>query len=257
MGGVQGALREQGRGFAVGATRVPIVPGAILFDLHNGGDKGWGRMPPYWDLGYRAAGAADVAFALGTVGAGFGATTATLKGGLGSASCVTTQGFTVGALAAVNALGQATVGSSPHFWAAPYEREGEFGGLGWPARWPADALSVRTKGDAPVNTTLAIVVTDARLTKAQAKRLAVMAHDGFAHALRPTHASLDGDVVFAASTGTHPTTPTERELTELGALAADCVARAIARGVFEATALPFPGALPSWHDRFGRCEPSS
>ncbi len=251
MGGVQAVLREQGRGVAVGTTRVPIVPGAILFDLNNGGDKAWGRMPPYWDLGYRAALAAAATFALGSVGAGLGATTANLKGGLGSASAVTAAGFTVAALVAVNALGQASIGDGPNFWAAPWERDAEFGGLGWPAPLPGNALAVRTKGDGPQNTTLAIVVTDARLTKGQAKRLAVMAHDGFAHALRPTHAALDGDVVFVAATGQHDKEPTERKLTELGTLAADCVARAIARGVFEAKALPFPGALPSWREKFG------
>ncbi len=251
MGGAQGALREQGRGFTVGPARVPLVPGAILFDLANGGDKGWGRMPPYWDLGYRAVRVASAEFGLGSAGAGFGATTANLKGGLGSASAVTAHGLTVGALVAVNALGQATIGDGPHFWAAPVEQAGEFGGLGWPSAWPADALAIRMKGDAPAHTTLAIVATDATLTKAQAKRLAIMAHDGFARALRPTHAALDGDVVFAAATGLLSGAPDERMLTHLGTLAADCVARAIARGVYEAVALPFAGALPSWRDRFG------
>ncbi|UDL94678.1 P1 family peptidase [Lichenihabitans sp. PAMC28606] len=255
-GGVMAWLRQQGCGFLVGRTRVPIVPGAILFDLHNSGDKNWDRMPPYWDLGYRAAAAAaGGAFTLGSVGAGLGATTANLKGGLGSASALTQAGFTVAALVVVNALGQATVGSGPHWWAAPFERGDEFGALGWPLAFPDDALAVRTKGDAPENTTLAIIVTNAALTKAQAKRLAVMAHDGFAHALRPTHAALDGDIVFAAATGRIAKDATERNLTELGTLAADCVARAIARGLFEATVLPFAGALPSWRDRFGSVVP--
>ena len=249
MGGAMGYLRGRGRGFAIGAARVPIVPGAILFDLVNGGDKDWGRIPPYWELGWRAAEAAGSTFALGTVGAGFGATTATLKGGLGSASALTPGGAWIGALVAVNALGVATVGEGPHFWAAPFERDGEFGGLGSPALWPDPRLPPRLKGDAPQNTTLAIVATDARLTKAQAKRIAVMAHDGIARALRPAHASLDGDVVFAASTGRGPA-PDARDLTHIGALAADCVARAIARGVYEATSLSFPGALPAWRDRF-------
>ncbi len=251
-GGVQALLRERGRGLAVGPTRVPIVPGAILFDLNNGGAKDWDRMPPYWELGYAAArAAAPGLFALGSVGAGLGATTATLKGGLGSASALAAQGCTVGALAAVNALGCATIGHGPHFWAAPCERGGEFGGLGWPAPLPPEVLEVWTKGHLPPSTTLAVVVTDARLTKAQARRLAVMAHDGFARALRPTHAALDGDLVFAAATGRHDGAPTDHELTVLGTLAADCVARAIARGVFEAVALPFAGALPAWRDRFG------
>ena len=251
MGGVQAVLRARGQGFRVGSALVPIVPGAILFDLNNGG-QAWDRMPPYWELGFRAAEAAEAAgFALGSVGAGLGATTATLKGGLGSASAVTDAGFLVGALVAVNALGQATVGDGPHFWAAPFERGDEFGGLGWPVRFDDRARAVRLKGDGPDSTTIAIVATDARLTKGQAKRLAVMAQDGFARALRPTHATLDGDVVFAAATGRAGAEVTERKLTHLGTLAADCVARAIARGVFEATALPLPGALPAWRDRFG------
>lgn len=254
MGGVQAVLRAKGQGFRVGDAVVPIVPGAILFDLLNGGDKAWARQPPYWDLGYAAAAGAGQHFALGSIGAGLGATTATLKGGLGSASAVTAEGRTVAALVVVNALGQATIGDGPHFWAASVEQGAEFGGLGWPARFSTGSTAIRMKGDAPTSTTLAIVATDAALTKAQAKRLAVMAHDGFARALRPTHATLDGDVVFAASTGSGRVAVTDRELTHLGTLGADCVARAIARGVFEATALSFAGALPSWRDRFGTVE---
>jgi D-aminopeptidase len=250
MGGVQSLLREQGRGFQIGNVTVPIVPGAICFDLLNGGDKDWGERPPYWDLGRAAALAVGHDFDLGTAGAGFGATTANLKGGLGSASAVTTGGFVVGALVAANGIGQATIGSGPHFWAAPYEHGDEFGGLGWPAPLPADTLSMRTKGDLPANTTIAIVATDAELTKAQAKRLAVMAHDGLARALRPAHAALDGDLVFAAATARASQAPAIRDLTEIGLCAADCLARAIARAIYEATALPFPGALPAWRDTF-------
>ena len=251
MGGVQSALRERGRGFAVGQFRIPIVPGAILFDLSNGGDKNWGRMPPYWDLGYASATTATLEFSLGSVGAGLGATTADLKGGLGSASAVTRTGFTVGALVVVNALGQTTIGDGPQFWAAPYERSGEFGGLGTPTSWPTSD-NFRVKGHLPENTTIAIVATDALMTKSQCKRLAVMAHGGMAHAIRPSHAALDGDLVFAAATGlSTKEPPTLRELTEIGALAADCLARATARAVYEATALPFEGALPCWRDKFG------
>lgn len=254
MGGVQAVLRAAGQGLRVGDVVVPIVPGAILFDLLNGGDKAWGLRPPYWELGHAAAAGAGADFALGSIGVGLGATTATLKGGLGSASAVTTDGLRIAALVAVNALGQATIGDGPHFWAAPVEAGAEFGRLGWPARFSASSTAIRMKGDAPTSTTLAIVATDAVLTKAQAKRLAVMTHDGFARALRPTHATLDGDIVFAASTGIGPVAVTDRELTHLGTLGADCVARAIARGVFEAAALPFAGALPSWRDRFGHAK---
>jgi len=250
MGGVAAFLREQGRGFAVRDTRVPIVPGAIIFDLLNGGDNAWGNVPVYWHLGYAAATAAKADFGLGSVGVGLGATLADLKGGLGSASTITASGFCVGALVAVNALGQATIGEGPHFWAAPYERNGEFGGRGWPQSWPHDVCALRMKGDAAENTTLGIVATDAALTKAEAKRLAVMAQGGIARALRPAHAALDGDTVFAASTGTALEPPSLRDLTEIGTLAADCLARAIARAVFEAEALSFAGALPSWKGKF-------
>ncbi len=149
VGGAMSYLREIGRGFAVRDVFVPIVPGAILFDLVNGGDKAWGKEPVYWHLGYRAAADAKREFALGSVGAGLGATTANLKGGLGSASAVSSSGFIVGALIAVNALGQATIGDGPQFWASPYEVGDEFGGLGWPTIKPQDAATFRIKGDAP------------------------------------------------------------------------------------------------------------
>lgn len=249
-GGVQAWARERGRGFPVGAARVPIVPGAILFDLLNGGDKAWGRFPPYRDLAHEACERASPTFALGTAGAGYGATTADLKGGLGSASAAV-GGFTVGALAAVNALGSALVGDGPHFWAAPYERGAEFGGLGFPAPLPGTALALHVKGGRQTGTTLAIVATDATLTPAQAKRVAIMASAGLARSLRLTAAPLDGDTVFAAATGGQPLGDPIPDLTALGAAAADCLARAVARGVYEATALPFAEALPAWRDRFG------
>lgn len=251
MGGVMAHLREQGRGFPLRDVRVPIVPGAILFDLANGGDKAFGRAPIYWHLGFRAAEAATKDFALGSVGAGLGATTADLAGGLGSASDATSAGFRVGALVVVNAIGRATIGDGPHFWAAPWERDGEFGGLGLPSPWPASAADIRIKGDTAENTTIAIVATDAPLTKADAKRLAIMAHDGMARALRPSHATMDGDTIFAAATGLAAKTPTMRDKIEIGVRAADCLARSIARAVYEATPLPFPGARPSWRAKFG------
>lgn len=252
-GGVQASLAARGRGFRVRDATIPIVPGAIIFDLLNGGDKAWGRFAPYRDLGYAAAEAAGKTFALGSVGAGLGATTSTLKGGLGSASAITSDGVTVAALAVVNAVGTVTVGDGPWFWAAPFEIGGEFGGRGLPDRFTPDMLRMRLKGapaaTAVENTTLAVVVTDADLTKLQAKRLAVIAHTGFARAIYPVHAPLDGDVVFAAATGRKPIDPLYG-LTELGAVAANVLARAIARGVHEATALPFPDQPPAWRDRF-------
>jgi D-aminopeptidase len=249
--GIQAWLREQGRGFAVRSARVPIVPGAILFDLLNGGDKDWGRFPPYRDLGYRAAVVATSDFALGSAGAGLGATTVDLKGGVGSASAVTRGGHTVGALAVVNAAGSVVVGAGPWFWAAPFERDGEYGGCGFPSPLPAGALAPRTKGSVQESTTLAVVATDATLTKAQLRRIAVMAQTGLARAIYPVHTPLDGDVVFAVATGGKPAPDPLLGLTEIGTAAADTLARAVARAVYEATALPFPGALPSWKDRFG------
>src|ERR1700742_548707 len=130
-GGVQAWLAEQGRGFRVREAIIPIVPGAICFDLLNGGNKQWGRFAPYRELGYAAAAAAKDSFALGSVGAGLGATTSNLKGGLGSASAVTQGGIKVAALVVVNAVGSVTVGDGPWFWAAPFEIDGEYGGSGF------------------------------------------------------------------------------------------------------------------------------
>ncbi|MSO67614.1 MAG: peptidase S58 family protein [Pseudolabrys sp.] len=250
--GVQAYMREQGRGFAVREARVPIVPGAILFDLLSGGDKKWGRYPPYRELGYEAAKIAGADVALGSVGAGLGATTVNLKGGIGSASAQTRDGLMVGAIVAVNASGSVTIGDGPHFWASPFEQSQEFGGRGWPPSFPADALALRSKGGPRQNTTLAVVATDATLSKAQAKRLAVMAQTGMARAIYPVHTPLDGDIVFAACMGAKPLSDPLFSLSELGMVAANVLARAIARGVYEATALPFAGSLPSWKDNFGR-----
>jgi len=249
--GVQAWLREQGRGFAVGHARVPIVPAAILFDLFGGGDKAWGRYPPYRELGYAAAAAAGLDFGLGSVGAGTGATTATCKGGIGSASVQSPEGHTVAALVAVNAAGSVLVGRGPWFWAAPFEVDGEFGGRGFPVQLPPGALDPLTKGSARTNTTLAIVATDAILTKAQAKRLAIMAQSGLSRAIYPVHTPLDGDVVFAVSTARRTLGDPLPAMVKLGALAANVVARAIARGVYEAAALPFAGGMKSWRDQFG------
>jgi L-aminopeptidase/D-esterase-like protein len=253
-GGVQAWLAERGRGLNVRGAVIPIVPGAICFDLLNGGNKKWGRFAPYRDLGYAAAAAATTGFTLGSAGAGLGALTANLKGGIGSASAQTGNGVKVAALVVVNALGTVTVGDGPWFWAAPFEVDSEYGGRGLPATFTPDMLKMRIKGGPAAaegeNTTLAVVVTDAALTKTQAKRLAMIAQTGFARAIYPVHAPMDGDVLFAAATGERPIDPLIG-LTELGMVAANVVARAIARGVYAATALPLSGALPAWQDRFG------
>jgi D-aminopeptidase len=252
--GVADALRAAGRGFAVGDQRVPIVPAAILFDLGNGGRKDW-DVNPYGRLGRAALAAAACDFALGTAGAGTGATARGMKGGLGSASAVIEGGYTVGALVAVNALGSPVAGEggsgAGHFWAGPWEIDGEFGGLGAPpaAAWQPEAEFAPDKraGEA---TTIAIVATDAHLTQAQATRLAVAAQDGIARALVPSHTLLDGDLVFAAATGERPLGDPLADTFRLGHAAACCLARAIARAVW--AAVPAPGdPLPTWRQRFG------
>ncbi len=241
--GVADALRAAGRGFAVGDQRVPIVPGAIIFDLLNGGDKEWAENP-YKRLGMEALATASDEFGIGTAGAGTGATTATLKGGLGSASMVLASGHVVGALVVVNALGSATVGDRPHFWAAPFEIGDEFGGLGPAQDYPAP-LSPRTKLAQHANTTIGIVATDAALGKPQCTRMATAAHDGLARALVPSHTPMDGDLVFAASTGARPLQDAGAEVLELGHAAAICMARAIARAVHAATPVEGDG-VPCW-----------
>jgi len=249
-GGVQAVLRAAGRGMPLGGQRVALAAQAILFDLSGSGRKDWADFPPYRDLGRDAALAArGGVFALGSVGAGTGATTATWKGGIGSASACTEAGHTVGALAAVNAMGSATIGDGPHFWAAPYESGDEFGGLGWPRDKFDLRLPGKLRSETPA-TTLVLVATDAALSKPQAFRLATMANDGLARAIVPSHAPMDGDAVFAASTGSRPLARPIPELTELGHVAAIAVARAIARGVFEAARLPHADARPAWRDRF-------
>ncbi|WP_149587303.1 P1 family peptidase [Tabrizicola flagellatus] len=244
--GIMQALREAGRGFVVGPVAVPIVPGAIVFDLLNGGEKDW-QTSPYPDLGRRAFDAAACDFALGTAGAGYGAMTGNLKGGLGSASCVLPSGLTVGALVVVNALGQATVGETPHFWAAPWEEGAEFGGLGPAPRIPQEAPLPRKRlGEA---TTIAIVATDAALTKAEAQRMATAAHDGMARALVPSHTPLDGDLIFSVATGARPLQDPLTDSFQLGHAAATCLARAIARAIYFAR--PGPQDLqPTWTTRF-------
>lgn len=241
--GVAEGLRAAGRGFAVGDQRVPIVPAAILFDLLNGGDKAWDDNP-YRALGRAALGAAGLEFDLGSVGAGTGALTGTWKGGLGSASAVLESGVTVGALVAVNALGSVTAGDGPQFWAAPWEMRDEFGGLGLPGRSDPghEPAPMKRMGEA---TTIAIVATDAVLTRPQAQRIAVAAHDGMARAIVPSHTLLDGDLVFAAATGRRALADPVADVFALGHAAACCLARAIARAVYSAR--PVPGdRQPCW-----------
>ena len=243
--GVADGLRAMGRGFPAGPARVPIVPAAIHFDLANGGDKDW-RANPYTELGRGALDAAGEEFALGTHGAGFGATVALGMGGLGSASTVTASGHTVGALVVVNAIGSPWQAETGQFWAAPFEEDAEFGDLGTPSRAPNKPQTKLSQH----NTTIAIVATDAKLSQAECTRLATAAHDGMARALIPSHTLFDGDLVFAASTGARPLEDPIADAIELGHAAATALARAIARGAYLATG--WEGGPPTWRAMFPR-----
>jgi len=249
--GVVAWLGSQGRGYGLasgpGVPKSPVVPAAALYDTADGGDKAWGLDPPYRTLGIEAVKAASDSFPLGTAGAGYGAMAGAIKGGLGSASIVAAEGYTVGAIVAVNCAGSVTAPGSKEFWAGPYEIGNEFGGLGTahlkgvPEDWGSRRAEPRK------NTTIAVVATDAKLTTDEAKRVAMMAQDGIAEAIRPAHTPFDGDVVFAMSTGKIDLPDANRAfaVARIGALAADTLARAIARGVYEAT--PYPGAnTPTW-----------
>ena len=243
-GGMEG-LKQQGRGVQIGSARVPIVPTAILFDLLNGGNKDWSTTP-YPRLGQQALLNADTNVEIGNIGAGSGATTANFKGGLGSASAILPSGHIVGALVAVNAVGSAIACDGPHFWAAPWEIGREFGGLG--VATEVDETTVPPIKSAPNgNTTIAIVATNAALTQAECTRMATAAHDGIARAIVPSHTPMDGDLVFAASTGQR--VPAGQDRLWLGHFGAICLARAIARAVFAAR--PASGdTVPSWSDSF-------
>jgi L-aminopeptidase/D-esterase-like protein len=250
--GVSDGLRKMGRGFKVETATIPIVPAAIIFDMLNKGDKDWDENP-YRALGRLALANAGADFALGTAGAGVGALTANLKGGLGSASLVIAGGYTVGALVVANPTGSVTMGDSRHFWAAPFEVDGEYGGLGpmtSPMSFEQTARSKRDWVNPIANTTIAIVATDADLTKAQLKRFAVAAQDGIARAASPAHTQVDGDLVFSVSTGARPIqTPVLNHL-QLGHAAAVCLSRAIARAIYLATPAP-NDVVPTWRERWG------
>ncbi len=249
-GGVMSWLAQRGQGNEVLGARVPLVPTAILFDLVLGGDKSWldsGATPPYRALAIAACDAAAEEFAMGNAGAGFAATAGTLKGGLGSASACTADGVTVGALAAVNAMGRVTYRDSPRFYAGEFELAGE---LGEQQRFPVpmDHGEVELPPAEPgTNTTLAVVATNVALDQGGAKRLAIMAQDGLARAIRPVHTPFDGDIVFALSTGSGEAMSDPRRMAQLGHLASACVARAVMRGVFEADSLGIAKSYRALH----------
>ena len=252
--GVATWLGAHNRGFAMlpspGVPVSPVIPAAILYDLANQGNKNWGLNPPYRDLGLKAVQNVSSDFKLGTAGAGYGAESGGIKGGLGSASYVTADGMTVGAIVAVNSLGSAVVPGTKNFWAGPLEIGNEFGGLGASDKRVALedwGLTKRDPGPRK-NTTIACIATDVDLDIDQMKRVTMMAQDGLARAIRPIHSPFDGDVVFGLSTAKRKMTGPMAEFTvaRLGSLAADVLARAVARGVYEAT-LP-PGADgKTWH----------
>ena len=254
---ITAALALDGVGVSVRGHQVPIVPAAILFDLANGGDKAW-PYPPYGELGraaYADARRHGKELGLGNIGAGYGATAGKLKGGLGSASLLLPAGMegggsgmiAVGAIVAANPHGSVVIPGTSSFWAWPFEIEAEFGGRPPPARLVLPDLEVGTKVPAAgANTTLAIVATDAHLTRPEALRVAMMAQDGIARAVRPAHTPFDGDIVFALATGRwHLAGERPRLVARIGAVAADCLARAIARAVYQAAPL---GCWPAYRD---------
>ncbi len=248
--GAQSWLAERERGFPVGPIRVPIVPGAILFDLLNGGDKTWGEEPPYRHLARLACDTAGPNFELGNFGAGYGATAGKLKGGLGSASLQVDEGWTVGAIVAVNSHGEVTIPGSPNLWAWPLEIDGEMGGQPLPeGPVAAQDFDYAFGADRGRHTTIGVIATDVALNQAQATRVAAMAHDGFARAIRPVHTLFDGDTIFAISTGAHALPePAPVAISRIGMLAADCMMRAIGRAIFAAEGL---GEWPAYREVHG------
>ncbi|MGE0292197.1 MAG: P1 family peptidase [Hyphomonadaceae bacterium] len=251
--GVAAEMGAEGKGYGLvdlpGVPRSPVIPAAILYDLANGGDKAWGAAPPYGQLGRKAYAARAKHAPLGNAGAGMGAIAGALKGGQGSASIVTADGFTVAALACVNCWGSTTRPGQRAFWAQPFEIAAEFGAVaaatetGFDAEdWSGSKFNPQPRA----NTSLGVVAVDADLTPAEAKRIAQMASAGLARAIRPVFAPFDGDVVFALATGQRQTPkPRTLAIARFGALAADCLTRAVARGVFAAESI---GRHRAWRD---------
>ncbi|WP_416985849.1 P1 family peptidase [Streptomyces sp. T028] len=257
--GVMAWLEEQGRGVPVGADPahvVPVVPAACVFDLGRGGDF---RARPGAELG-RAAVEAAAASAPGArvpeggVGAGTGAAVGPMKGGVGSASVVLGSGITVAALVVANAVGSATDPGTGVLYGELFQGRVEYPD----ARVHEVALrrlaeSAARNAPPPLNTTLAVVATDADLTKAQAQKLAGTAHDGIARAVRPVHLLHDGDTVFTLATGARPLAPAHPlALNDILAAGADVVTRAIVRAVRAAESVEGAGgAWPSYTELYG------
>jgi len=246
--GVMGWLEDRDRGVQMTGGTVPIVPAAVIFDLPVGA---WCNRPTA-DFGSAAAAAAGVEFALGSVGAGVGARAGVLKGGVGTASIMLESGVTVGAIVVVNSAGEVFDTATGLPWMAEFAAEF---GLSAP---PADQIAAyaERRGElSPLNTTIAVIATDAALSKAGCHRVAVAAHDGLARAIRPVHTPLDGDTVFALATGAvevepSPDTPAAMSpetalTTAIGAAAADCLARAVLVGVLAAESV---ASIPTYRD---------
>ena len=246
--GVMRWLEEQSRGVAMEGGVVPIVPAAVVFDLPVGG---W-QCRPTAEFGYAAAKSAGAEFSLGTVGAGTGARVGVLKGGVGTASVTLDVGVTVGAVVVVNAAGDAVDPATGLPWQA--DQIEEFGLV----RPPADEIGAyadRRTELSPLNTTIAVIATDAAMSPAACRRVAVAAHDGLARTIRPCHTPLDGDTVFALATGAvevppDPETPASMSpevplITAVGAAAADVLARAVLVGVLAAESV---AGIPTYRD---------
>ena len=250
--GVMAWLSAEGRGFELkpGTPRIPIVPAAVIFDF-AGNAKFNPEANPYAKLGREAVSSAAEEFSLGNEGAGLGAIAGAYKGGLGSASAVIDEALCVGALVVVNAVGSPLIPDTDVFWAFPLEQGNEFGGKRLIGALPEMALDLPRDGKgraaAGLNTTIAIVATDADISASVLKRVAIMATDGLARAIRPVHTPVDGDTLFALTTAKKPVGDRLRELTRIGTLAADCVSRAVARAVYAAATL---GDVRSYRDSF-------
>ncbi|MDT5217265.1 MAG: hypothetical protein QOK18_5504 [Mycobacterium sp.] len=247
--GVMQWLEHHDRGVVMDGGLVPIVPSAVIFDLPVGG---W-QCRPTAEFGYQAAEAAGVVVDIGTVGAGVGARAGVLKGGLGTASIrLDDIGVTVGAIVAVNSGGNIADPATGLPWQA--DQIAEFG-LSPPPAKQLEAFRARDAELSPLNTTIAVVATDALLSPAACKRVAIAAQDAFARTIRPAHTPLDGDTVFALATGAIEVAPAsntpaamspETKLaTVVGAAAADCLARAVMVGVLAATSV---AGIPTYRD---------
>ena len=230
-------LSSKGRGLDVYDTKLPIVSSAVIFDFPIGKQRDWTNISPFTVLAKKACEALSKKVDIGNVGAGMGATAGHLKGGLGTASYVTSEGWQIGAIAIVNSFGEVLIPGTRNFWAGNIEYGSEFGGLG-SAKISSEMIDYKVSSSILANTTLCVVATNLQLNKSQAQRVAIISQDGLARAIRPVHTSFDGDIVFAMSTGRLSLPkPVNVSITRIGNLAADCVSRAIARGVYSAKSI--------------------